>query len=380
MPATNSVIQIDTNFPSGNIIVEKIEGDTITVHQDRRDTEGYWFYWCFRVRGAAGKTLTFNFTDGSPIGVRGPGVSIDEGASWTWLGKQPTMKSFIYSFPATAESVRFSFGMPYTEATLKTFLARIGSNRALKHETLCLSRKGRAVERLRVGKIKGEPKFRALVTCRAHCCEMMTSYVAEGLIEAVLAKDKEGEWFRNNVELLVIPFVDKDGVEDGDQGKNRRPRDHNRDYGTNSIYPETRAIKDFATQWSKGKLRFALDLHCPNVRGSVNETIYIVGSENPKTWQEQERFGAILEKVQNGPLVYKASNNLPFGTSWNAPANFTAGTSGSRWAAQVPGVKLGTTIEFPYANASDGEVNANTGRAFGHDLARAIRGYLEATP
>ena len=244
-------IQIDTNFPSGNIIVEKIEGDTVNIRTDLRDTESWWFYWCFRVRGAAGKTLTFNFTEGAPIGVRGPGMSLDEGATWTWLGKQPDNKSFKYSFPPHADSVRFSFGMPYTEANLNTFLKRIGDNSALKKEILCQSRKGRDVERLRVGKIKDEPKFRVLLTCRAHCCEMMTSYVAEGLIESALADDKDGKWFRKNVEMLVIPFVDKDGVEDGDQGKLRRPRDHNRDYDTNAIYPETRAIQKFVPQWSE---------------------------------------------------------------------------------------------------------------------------------
>ncbi len=60
-------VQIDANFPSGNIVVEKIKEDVVTVHQDRRDTKEFWFYWCFRVRGAAGRTLTFNFTDGAPI-------------------------------------------------------------------------------------------------------------------------------------------------------------------------------------------------------------------------------------------------------------------------------------------------------------------------
>lgn len=146
-------IQVEADFPGGNIIVEKIDGDTVTVHQDRRDTKDWWFYWCFRVRGAAGKTLTFNFTDGAPIGVRGPAMSLDEGATWKWLGEQPDTKSFIFKFPAAADSVRFSFGMPYTEANLKRFLARVGPNRALKQETLCQSRKGRAVERLRVGKV-----------------------------------------------------------------------------------------------------------------------------------------------------------------------------------------------------------------------------------
>ena len=41
---------------------------------------------------------------------------------------------------------------------------------------------------------------------------------------------------------IVVPFVDYDGVIDGEQGKFRFPHDHNRDYMDNPIYPETRAV------------------------------------------------------------------------------------------------------------------------------------------
>ena len=57
-----SSVQIDANFPGGNIVVERMEGDTVFLHQDLRETAGDWFYWCFRVRGAAGRTLQFQFT------------------------------------------------------------------------------------------------------------------------------------------------------------------------------------------------------------------------------------------------------------------------------------------------------------------------------
>jgi hypothetical protein len=65
----------------------------------------------------------------------------------------------------------------------------------------------------------------------------MASYSLEGLMEGILAGDDVGRWLAGHVEFLVVPFVDKDGVEEGDQGKNRRPHDHNRDYGPGvSIY------------------------------------------------------------------------------------------------------------------------------------------------
>ena len=55
-------VAVDADMPAGNIIVEGIDGDTVKVRQDLRDSD-LWFYWAFRVRGAAGRTVKFEFTD-----------------------------------------------------------------------------------------------------------------------------------------------------------------------------------------------------------------------------------------------------------------------------------------------------------------------------
>ena len=74
---------IDAEFPGGNIIVDRVEGDIVHVRPDLRDTEGWWFYWNFRVSGVAEKrTLTFDFGERSPIGVHGPAVTIDTAMRW----------------------------------------------------------------------------------------------------------------------------------------------------------------------------------------------------------------------------------------------------------------------------------------------------------
>ena len=70
---------VDADYPGGNILVEKISGKEIYVCQDLRDTAGPWFYWNFRVRGAADRELTIHFTKGNVLGVRGPAVSLDGG-------------------------------------------------------------------------------------------------------------------------------------------------------------------------------------------------------------------------------------------------------------------------------------------------------------
>ncbi|HWH71980.1 MAG TPA: hypothetical protein VNT26_21640 [Candidatus Sulfotelmatobacter sp.] len=137
------------------------------VHQDLRDTAGDWFYWQFRVRGAAGRTLKFQFTKSDVIGVCGPAVSRDAGRTWTWLGTN-TLEgaSLRYTFPLEEHDTRFAVAVPYLESNLRDFLGRCPGNGTLKIETLCRSAKGRSVELLRVGQIRGEPKARVLLTAR----------------------------------------------------------------------------------------------------------------------------------------------------------------------------------------------------------------------
>ncbi len=371
---------IDCNFPGGNIIVERIDADAVYLHQDPRDTPGFWFYWYFRVRGAAGRTLLFQFTGGNVLGTRGPAVSTDGGKRWSWLGMEAVRgAAFRYTFAADADEVRFCLAVPYQVANLDALLKRYAGNPHLVVETHATTRKGRRNRRLRFGRLDGEPAHRVLLTCRHHSCEMMAGWALEGIVDAVLADSVEGRWFREHVELLAVPMMDLDGVEDGDQGKNRRPHDHNRDYLGKSIYPSVAALREFVPEWSGGQLKLALDMHCPWIRGggdgpSSNERVFLVGHPSAEMWQRQQEFGRILQQVQTGPLHHDPKHNIPWGQAWNKNPE---ARSCSRWAATLPGVLMATTIEVPYANVAETDVTPEGARRLGHDLASAIRRYLE---
>ena len=112
-PRAAADVTVDADYPGGNIAFERIDGDHVYVHQELRDTPIWWFYWNFRVRGAAGRTLTFHFTNGDVIGLQGPAVSLDEGDTWSWLGSGSVSgAAFTYTFGAEADSVRFCHAMP----------------------------------------------------------------------------------------------------------------------------------------------------------------------------------------------------------------------------------------------------------------------------
>lgn len=365
---------IETSFPGGNILVDRLSEDEAWIRPDLRDTEGEWFYWCFQVTGTPTGPVRFHFGQDNVLGTLGPACSENGGATWRWLGAESLDgNSFIYRFTQAGLPVIFSVGFPYTSHHWDRFLTS-GIQHA-ERGILCRTGKGRPVEFLRFGCLTGEPAHRILLTCRHHACEAMASYVVEGLVDFAHA-DHDRRFAR--VEFLVVPFMDKDGVEDGDQGKNRRPRDHNRDYDGLSLYPETAALRTLVPQWAKDKLRVAFDFHCPWLKGGINDTIYMVGSPSSTIAGEQEEFLNVLRSCQPDGRRLRASGILPFGVDWNVQASFSAGRTACQWFEGLPGMVLPSTWEIPYASADGMEVTPDAARGFGADLGRALAAYLES--
>ncbi len=373
IPAQGSV-QVDCDFPGGNILVDRLEGDEVFLKQDSRDTKGFWFYWSFRVRGAEGRRLTFRFTGGKVVGARGPVVSSDEGDTWRWHEDDTvTPESFAYEFGPDETAVRFCLAIPYQRSQLDALAKRYAECGGFVVEQHATSRKGRSVPRIRFGDLDGRPEHRVLLACRHHSCEMMASWVLEGMVDFVLADSDRGKWLREHVEFLAVPIMDYDGVEDGDQGKNRIPHDHNRDYLDEPIYPEVAALKQIVPEWSGGRLRLAFDLHCPYIRGGNNQELFFVGGPDEEMANQLEAFSKLLESEQTGPLKYDSTHNIPWGQSWN---NLNEARSFGRWAALQPGIDLATTLETPYADAGGRSVTIESARALGGDLAAAIEKWL----
>jgi hypothetical protein len=376
--AQNGELVIDADYPGGNVIVEGIEGDLVRLRPDLRDTTTWWFYWNFRVRGAAGRTIAFAFSGQNPIGVRGPAVSTDFGKTWVWLGTDSVQEgTFQYAFAEDCDEARFAFTYPYLEADLQQFLKRHTPRGLIETGELCKSSHGRPVEWLQVRSRNANAQHRVALLCRHHACETMASFVLESVLEAAVSDTPHGQWLREHAHLLAIPFVDKDGVEEGDQGKNRGPHDHNRDYIEHSIYPEIRAIREFLPRWSEGTLSIGLDLHCPWIRGGSgapgdNEQVFFVGGPDEKAWARVQVLASALESTQTGPIVYSPRYDMPYGVGWNTSTGTCA-----QWLAEQAGDPAAATLEFPYANAGGTMVTPETARLFGHDLARAIQIYLE---
>jgi hypothetical protein len=371
--AADVTVSIRTDFPGGNVTVLKNDGPTVELAPDLRGGMP-WFYWHFEAQASRPGRVTFAF-DGQPrIGVRGPAVSVDGGKSWQWLGterveyaaaNQPPgtkpRETFSYDFAAEQLNVRFAVAIPYLQHDLDQFLKTQAGNAHLKQLPLTKTRRGAPVELLQIG--EPGPNVKAfVVTARHHACESMASFVLEGFLRAAMSDSPEGVEFRKRYVLYAVPIVDKDGVQAGDQGKNRAPHDHNRDYGPMPMYPEIRAIQELA---EAQQVQYALDFHCPALRGDVHEAFHFLGLGVPHVsdnlneflaWIKEERPQAVMT-----PLNFLTSITKPNAIDRRINSHYFALREGAIFAA---------TLEVPYTQPKLA-LDAAMARAYGESLLKA---------
>jgi hypothetical protein len=363
-------IRVDADFPGGNIIVESLQSTApgvwqVRLRQDWSTSSEWWFYWRFRVQGAAGQRVRFEFADGDVFTSRGPCYSAD-GENWQWPGADAVRNNaFEWSF-AEQEEAHFCLAIPYLEADLNRFLA---AHSTLKREVLAISESGREVELLCLP--SPHKKYFVPVVARSHACESLANFVVEGLMDFWIDGDEsQSNFLRENVDLYVVPFLDKDGVEAGEQGKLRIPHDHNRDYTAQPIYASTKALMQNLHSWP-GQLVGALDVHCPWIRGGINEKLATVGIPYPAQ-ARLDRYMQMVQDTQQGTLHF-AGDCTPHGYEWNQGS----GHSFSRYIYENFPTALMCAWEIPYAVAGEMTMSAAGASEFGRDVARALAVYLE---
>ncbi len=367
--AADDPVAITAKFPGGNILVDHHEGNSVHVAPDLRG-DSPWFYWYFQATAVQPGRVRFVFPEkvagfmNGGIGLQGPAISTDAGKTWRWMGTDTVKENaFTFDFSKKGEVVHFAVTIPYVQANLDAFCETHAKNPHLKKSVLTKSRAGRDVELLQIG-TPGPGKESLILTCRHHAAETMASYLLEGMMEGAMADTPEGKRFRERFVLYVVPFVDKDGVENGDQGKNRKPHDHNRDYGEKSIYPEVQAIMKL--QENIG-FRYALDLHCPTLVMPDHQVMYFVGAKNhpannlANVTVFAERIKSNLPKTApHGPLVWLRDEK-------------DESPKSSRYFGFQDGMVMSATLEFPFAPPGKANDPASC-RLYGRGVLHAFEG------
>ena len=358
MPEEEKSVRIDKNFEGGNIRVLSISDERADLAVELRDTIGSWFYWAFRVTGAAGRTVTFHFPEGRRVGYYGAAVSHDL-IRWQWTRPySEDFSSFTYTFGPEEDEAYFCHHMRYSTGQFEALCRELH----LPIQTLTLSEQGRPVPYVQIG--SGEKLV--LFTSRHHACESTGTYLLEGILRTLASNPLE------DCTVIAVPFMDIDGVVNGDQGKNRAPYDHNVDYLDQQIYASTRALKQLALE--RGAYCF-IDLHSPGHLGGRYDVVHIVNSKRHSA--PQQTFGRLLT-VQNEqhPLAvrYHTSNDLPFGVEWNNDQD--GGLPGLSFIWFGDNSRLSVSLETPYFGPADNVVSQSAMIELGVCVAQAVRDFL----
>ncbi|MEG2076853.1 MAG: M14 family zinc carboxypeptidase, partial [Victivallaceae bacterium] len=274
--------------------------------------------------------------------------------------------SFEYTFSSESE-VYFSNTFVYTDFDWQKFLTQTKFEQNLRIETLGFTPEKRKIKLYRFG--RQDAQARILLTCRMHCCESIASFVLEGII----TKAAQDDYLRNKVEFAVIPFMDVDGSENGDQGKNRTPHDHNRDFTSSPIHTEVKLLTQYSQLWQDGKLKLGLDLHNPMLASRGDEHVHWVEEELEHIRTGQYCFARLLESNQHSSLKFAFDRISRYGVGHNQKNRPTA----SAWMSRLPGMQMAMSLETPYAEADHCEVNIASATAFGADIANAIKQFLQ---
>lgn len=191
-----------------------------------------------------------------------------------------------------------------------------------------------------------------ILTCRHHACESAASFVLEGFLSS--AK------YAKNIRVAAFPLVDLDGVEEGEQGKFRKPRDHNQDYYGTSRYAATATLKRILEKLNAdGKKTVVLDLHSPlfsemsNLATRANG-IYFVFGKNGKKRNLAKGFSLKLAERCNesGGLANNPELDVDFDPFLHDRRPITF----AKWAERLENVMWSAAMEIPFAASIQGEM------------------------
>ena len=350
-------MQIKTDFPGSNIEILDMSQHLVIVRPQLKDTTTEWFYWAFCVEGAQNETWTFSFAGQNDIGYFGPAVSRDL-QEWHWAGADVLdgYSRFTYRFGPDDTAVYFAHDMLY----LPDRFDQLAESLALPVRKLVMSEKNNPVKMARLG----SGKKTIVLTSRHHSCESTGNYVMEGMLLELIREPMK------DFRVLAVPFMDIDGVLHGDQGKNRFPHDHNRDYLDEPIYLSTAALMDITRTLD---VIYLIDLHSPWHFGGRHDTCFIVHAVT-EMGEKYQQFSRILQDMTRSDpesIQYHMSNNIDVDVDWNVSDSPTC----SRYYAQQQSVELSFIFETMYFGKAENSVTQQRLIHLGVNLAKALKKY-----
>lgn len=278
-------LHVSTDFEGGSAKVESIDQAARVIHfmPDGNPQRGWPCWWYLRVDGLAkGESVALDLAASDrPTRNNGQDTGKPLASSWamparatystdgkTWQHTAPGKREgarIRYEVIGTGGPLWVAWGPPFTPRDTDALLAEAEKKlTGAKAFELARTREGRPVRGLRVSEATAPRPPGIWVQARQHAWESGSCWVARGFTEWVVSDDADARWLRSQAEIFIVPIMDVDNAATGNGGKEAAPRDHNRDWDDNPVYPEVAAAQQRLRALVKeGRLAVFLDLHNP---------------------------------------------------------------------------------------------------------------------
>ena len=280
-------LRVLTDFDGGNAEVVKLDQATRTLRimPALREGRGWPCWWFFKLEGlTAGEDFTLEvqaqtkpFRDTNVLAAAWcqPHQAWISAGGMTWKpsakGTLSADKVMSYTIRAEAATMSLAWGPPFVPSDAEKLLHDIATKLPeSKRFELAKTRDGRSVNGIRIG--DENAPHQVWVGSRQHAWEAGGSQVGRGFITWFASDDAKA--LRTKTCLHYIPIMDVDNVTLGAGGKEAVPRDHNRDWAAEPIYPEVAAAQKMIREiHAQHGLDVFIDLHNPG----ANDPIFFFG-------------------------------------------------------------------------------------------------------
>jgi hypothetical protein len=265
-PQISKVSYVDTLFENASPLWYEVDANGtlqvyLTYDHERNSPNRAAGHVHFCVHGDAGKNLRIEFNNlnnvwnGTPGSVAKELLSVaisEDGKEWRSFPLNPTADGRVFG-EFLLKSDR-----------LDRMLNRLRGHPDVSIDLIGQTVEGRILEIIRLGNERS--RDHVFLRARAHPWEAGGNWVVEGVVDRMLANDKDGARFREKLCIHVLPMANKDGVARGRTRFNSQGKDLNRNWdkpANSELAPENAALE----KWIEKKIAdghppdIALELH-----------------------------------------------------------------------------------------------------------------------
>jgi hypothetical protein len=275
----SKVSYVDTLFENASPLWYEVDASgTLQIHltydheRDSPNRAAGHIHFC--VHGEADKNLRIEFNhldnvwNGTPGSVAKELLSLaisEDGKEWRSCPLSPTSDGRVFGeFLLKSDRLFVARVEPYRLSDLDRMLNRLRVHPDVSIDVIGQTVEGRTLEIIRLGNERS--RDHVFLRARAHPWEAGGNWVVEGVIDRMLANDKDGARLRDKLCIHVLPMANKDGVARGRTRFNSKGKDLNRNWdkpANSELAPENAALE----KWIEQKIAdghapaIALELH-----------------------------------------------------------------------------------------------------------------------